>query len=415
MKTEYHSRPMTLRFMRVSAILVVFLLLPGFAPQHSGSPSLAALPQSNLIPAVVYVDNIGHIHELALKGTWQDRDLTSAASAPSVAAGAQPMAFRRSDGLSMIIYLGADLNIHALYLELVRQPARVYWLEVWHHANLTVITTSPQASSDPFGYVRSDGISTVVYCGTDAEIHDLRLESVWIHANLTDITSAPQCASNPVAYVRGDGINTIVYVANISGGPTGRHIIELRLDNGWKWADLTDISGAPNPLGDISAYVRSDGISTIVYGRDNGHIIELRLDNTWKWADLTYIGGGPGTGQTPRGFVRLDGINAINFESAPPDGGLIYQLYLDNGWHSYELTSVPNAVQGYSPIGYVRADGISAVVYIGGPVPHVQEIRLQTEWRWADLTYIGGGENAYALWPYNRSAVAKTYLPLIRR
>ena len=49
---------------------------------ESGSASETALSHSHLTPAVVYVTDDGHIHEIALKGTWQDGDLTAAAGAP---------------------------------------------------------------------------------------------------------------------------------------------------------------------------------------------------------------------------------------------------------------------------------------------------------------------------------------------
>jgi hypothetical protein len=311
----------------------------------------------------------------------------------------------------MVIYRGADNHIHSLYLELLWQGNN--WQEVWKWADLSAITGSPDAISDPYGYVRSDGISTVVYTGSDHHIHDLRLETGWIWADLTDIASAPTAAGGrPVAYVRGDGINTIVY----KGMPAqGGYIYELRLDNGWKWANLNTLSGAPKGFSEPSAYVRSDGISTINYAGYDGHIHEIRLESNWIWADLTAISGAPGTIYSPHGYVRSDGINAIVYATSGADAGRIYELWLDNGWHYYELTSVPNAVRGYMPVGYVRADGISTVVYLGTDW-HIQDIRLETTWQWVDLTSLAGAPAAGSYpWPYNRSVVSSIYLPLIVR
>jgi len=370
--------------------------------------------QSHLTPAVVYVTDDGHIHEIALKGAWQDRDLTAAAGAPVTYAGlSQPMAYRRSDGVSMVVYRGTDDHIHALYLELVRQGTS--WQEVWHWADLSAITGSPAAASDPYGYVRSDGISTVVYTGSDGHIHELRLETGWIWADLTAISGAPTAApGRPITYVRGDGINAIVY----KGMPAqGGYIYELRLDEGWKWVNLNTLASAPLPLSELSAYVRSDGISTIIYAGYDGHIHEVRLETGWIWADLTVISGAPGTGYRPFGYVRSDGINAIVYATGGTDPGHIYELRLDNGWQYYELTSVPNAVRGYRPVGYVRADGISAVVYVGGTVWHIQEIWLGKDgWHWADLSDLAGAAVAGSSpWPYNRSVIANIYLPSVLR
>jgi hypothetical protein len=386
---------------------------PNLSQSGSGIAAEAGLPRSHLTPAVVYIAGNGHIHEIALKGTWQDRDLTAAAEAPVVAYPGviQPMAYRRSDGVSMVIYRGADSDVHSLYLELRRQGNT--WQEVWHWANLSAITGSPAAASDPYGYIRSDGISAVVYTDSQGHIRDLRLEGGWIGSDLTYIASAPTAIpdSRPVAYVRGDGINTVVYKAAVSG-----QIHELRLDDGWKWTNLSGPSGAPLPLSDLSAYVRSDGISTINYAGYDHHIYDLRLETGWISADLTAISGAPETESRPFGYVRSDGINAIVYATSGPDAGRIYELRLDNGWQYYELTSVPNAVRGYRPVGYVRADGISAVVYLGGSVWHVQDIRLETAWQWADLTDLAGAPvtGSYP-WPYNRSVVVRIYVPLIVR
>lgn len=383
--------------------------LPDVSRAESGSVAGMALSRSHLTPAVVYATGDGHIHEIALKGTWQHRDLTAAAGAPvTYPFYSRPMAYRRSDGVSMVVYLGTDNHIHSLYLELRRQGNN--WQEVWHWADLSAITGSPAAASEPYGYVRSDGISTVLYTSSDGHIHELRLEGGWIWADLTAISGAPAAAGVACAYVRGDGINAVVFRGSANG-----HIYELRLDDGWTWADLTALSGAPLPMAGLSAYVRSEGISTINYTGYDGHIHDIRLEGGWIWADLTAISGAPGTGYGPYSYVRGDGINAIVYSTAGADAGRIYELWLGNGWQYYELTSVPNAVRGYAPIGYVRADGISAVVYLGEDW-HIHEIRLQTAWHWADLTYLAGAPAADGPpWPYNRSGVARVYLPLIVR
>jgi hypothetical protein len=402
----------------VAATATVYALPPADPPtqpdvaQTESEPAAGtALPGSHLTPAVVYATGDGHIHELALKGAWQHRDLTAAAGAPLAdAAFSQPMAFRRSDGVSMVVYRGTDQHIHSIYLEIRRQGNT--WQEVWHAADLSAITGSPPAASHPYGYVRSDGISTVLYTGTDGHVHELWLSGVWSWADLTAISGAPAAGSRPIGYVRADRINAVVYTG---AGAQGNRIYELRLDDGWKWADLTALSGAPPAMSGLTAYVRSDGISTINYTGYDGHIHDVRLQTGWIWSDLTAISGAPGTGNRPFSYVRKDGINAILYATSGSDAGRVYELRLDNGWEFYELTSVPNAVRGYWPVGYVRADGISTVVYLGSDW-HILEIRLQDAWHWADLTFLAGAPAADGPpWPYNRSAVARVYVPLVIR
>lgn len=396
-----------MRLIGVLVVLSAVLLQP--VRVLAADTGTAARSNLYLAPSVVFVTGDGHIHELVLKTSWQHRDLTAAAAAPNTYSfDTSVMAFRRSDGVSMVVYRGQDNHIHSLYLELLHQGNS--WQEIWRWADLTAITGSPDAAADPYGYVRSDGISTVVYTGSDGHIHELRLEGGWIWADLTTIAVAPLAAGRAIAYARADGINAIVYVAAYDG-----HICELRLDGGWQWADLTALTLGPLPMSALSTYVRSDGISTINYTGHDGHVHDIRLETSWIWADLTQISGAPGTGSRPFGYVRGDGINAILYATSGAEPGRVIELRLDNGWQHYELTSVANAVRGYMPIGYVRADGISTVVYRSEDF-HIQEIRLETAWQAADLTVLAGAPAADGPpWAYNRSVVAYTYLPLAIR
>lgn len=407
MQTLLHPPSRLWRCLSACAMVMLTLLPQQLAQAENSAANTLTAFQTSLVPSVVYISNDGHIHEIALKGSWQDRDLTAAAGAPLTASGyVYAMPYRRSDGVSMIVYRGADNHVHSLHLEL-RQVGSA-WQELWHWADLTQLTGSPLTNCDPYPYVRSDGISTVIYAGGDGHVHELRLQGGWIGADLTAMSGAPAASGCPIAYVRGDGINAIVY-------NSGDHIHELRLDNGWEVSDLTILSGAPNPMSGLSAYVRSEGISTINYAGFDGHIHDIRLEGTWIWSDLTAISGAPGTTYLPFGHVRSDGINAIVYATAGATPGHIYELYLDDGWKYYELTSVPNAVRGYRPVAYVRADGINAVTYFGIDY-HVHEIYLQTAWHWADLTTLAGAPVAGSyVRPYNRSAVARVYLPLVLR
>jgi hypothetical protein len=312
----------------------------------------------------------------------------------------------------MVVYRGKDLHIHSLYLEFLWTGNK--WEEVWRWADLSAITGAPDAASDPYGYVRSDGISSVLYTGGDGHIHELRLEGGWIWADLTAIAGTPAALHlAPIGYVRGDGINAIVYYAS-----SNSHIIELRLEDSWQTADLTDLTGAPLPRSSPSAYVRSDGVSTINYAGADYHVHDLRLESGWIWSDLTAITGAPETEGRPCGYVRSDGVNAIVYATAAPYAGHIFEIRLSNGWHYYELTSVSGADLGDAPVGHVRADGVSAVVYQSIEAGwRIQEFWLDRAWHWADLSELAGAPAAISTpWPYNRSAYAAyIYLPMIRR
>ncbi|MBN2149290.1 MAG: hypothetical protein JW726_18020, partial [Anaerolineales bacterium] len=265
----------------------------------------------------------------------------------------------------------------------------------------------------------SDGISVVYYTGTDMHIHELRLEGGgWIWADLSYITGAPAVYYAEVTpYIRGDRLNAILFISR-----TNYDLYELRLQpDGWKYSDLTALSGAPLPRSYPSAMVRSDGITALTYTYDR-HIIELRLEGgNWLWADLTDLSGAPdaiiNVTRLTSGYVRSDGINALVYETH--DGaGRIYELRLDNGWQAYELTSVKGAVPGYYPIAYVRADGINAVVYLGTD-QHIQELRLGATWIPADLTSLAGASPAGYMgqpWPYNRPYIpSHIFLPMVRK
>ena len=45
----------------------------------------------------------------------------------------------------------------------------------WVHTDLSRATGTPTDAGPPFAYVRSDGVSSIVYCGADRHIHELAL------------------------------------------------------------------------------------------------------------------------------------------------------------------------------------------------------------------------------------------------
>lgn len=396
----------------VLVILISTCLISWRQPTQSqagaASPTATVYPRRGLIPAVVYVSSSDqHIHELAFKNTWQDTDLTAASGAPLINGNAIPMAFRMSDGVSMVVYWGADRHVYAIYLELLLQANN--WHEVWHLADLTAIAASPLAATNPYGFNRSDGVPAVVYMSSDGHVHELRLDAGWHWSDLTVLSNAPvplyYFLREPVAYVRSDGMTTVLFECVVD------HICELRLDNGWKWADLTADAGAPITGSPYSLYIQSDGLTTINYIGSDHHLYHLKLGLVWQWADLTALSGAPlgpiGYGRNgPFGYVRYDGINTVVFATEDLH---LYEIRFDNGWKNWEMTSIQDAVLGWDPKGYVRADGFTAVVYQGND-NSIREIRLESDgWHPANLTYLAGAPSSwYGLggpWPYNRSTL----------
>jgi hypothetical protein len=72
------------------------------------------------------------------------------------------------------------------------------------------------AVGNPFPYVTHDGDPRVVYLGSDAHIHELRLQGGWYQADLsaivTDSPPAVPAGSTPFAHFGSDGIARVLYL-----------------------------------------------------------------------------------------------------------------------------------------------------------------------------------------------------------
>jgi hypothetical protein len=61
------------------------------------------------------------------------------------------------------------------------------------------------------GYLRGDGVTAVVYPGHD-RIHELTLVGDhWLHSDLSRAAGTLTSSGYPFAYVRSDGVSSIVY------------------------------------------------------------------------------------------------------------------------------------------------------------------------------------------------------------
>jgi hypothetical protein len=185
-------------------------------------------------------------------------------------------------------------------------------------------TTAPQAvttsAGSPVGYIRSDGVSAVVYQTSAHHIGGLAWNGIqWIYTDLTAATGCPNASSTfrPRAYTRQDGFSAVVYV----DGSSNVRELTLAPPNFTGWA----CNRLPNtkPVGsELSPFDQSDGTSTVLYvSTSEDHIHQLGLDpvsGTWFDADLTNASFGPlasgGTGAVS-GYVRSDGWDSIVYKT----------------------------------------------------------------------------------------------------
>jgi len=160
-----------------------------------------------------------------------DRDLNLAVPAAVLPFRvAKPACYVRSDGVTAVVYSGVDEDsLH----ELVCLPDGSWQLG-------GQLATGIGLVQSPACYVRSDGVNAIVYRGPDANIYELAGNSEL--NSLTELFGAPLAASNPVCYVRSDKVNSVVYVG------VDRLIHELYLIPGQDWQHGTPAHARPSLL-----------------------------------------------------------------------------------------------------------------------------------------------------------------------
>jgi hypothetical protein len=264
--------------------------LTGAPPAVTTAPP-AAISRSDVggspIWSVTYkAQTNGHIYELSngpdFSDGWQMADISVQSGAPT-AIGA-PNTASIWLGHQDIFYRGLNGKIIHLHKE---------YNTPWLVENLTTLTNAPLTSTDAMAITRrADGYTSVVYRGSDSQIHELyqhlNSDPDWHVGAPGSSTSAPAPNSTPDAYVRHDDTYSIVYTAD------NGHIIELHLTSAWHSHDLTASASAPLAIASSrpSAYRRADGVNAVVYRGTNGHVIELYNFSgatTWQWGDLTAL------------------------------------------------------------------------------------------------------------------------------
>jgi hypothetical protein len=260
------------------------------------------------------------------------------------------------------------------------------------------------------GYARSTGVDAVVRGGSDGQIHELRYENgQWLASEISGIPGAggtgqaPAPSSALTAYRRSDGSPSVLY-------RSGNQLIETNLQSyGWRWFQFPLLAGT-TPVGNPAAYVRGDGVGAVLYRTSAGHIVEVTetLSPFWTANDLTAaIPGAPLAAGDPTAYLRSDGVSSVLFRSADNQ---IFELYMspDHHWDWGEPSVLAGAPAATSnPRGYVMHQGTNSIVYstTGG---RVEALTLDgAGWHGADIT--GGGASSYSdPVPYVRTDATET-------
>ena len=242
------------------------------------------------VEAVLYIDVNRHVHEVRRSGTtFIDLDFTSTPiNAPLTAWGQQngplpdAIGYVRTGLKSAVIY--RDSNNHVI--ELLHTPGAN---PAWVASDLTVLSGSQfiVGKGSAFPYARSDGYNTVVYVANDGHIHELATfatpgsgTGTWGDYDLTAVTGTfSQATSDPWGYRRSDNCNAVLYASD-----GALHELALCPGSGWGYGLLPAVS----PLGGLhrrpSGYIRADGVNAVVYVGSDASIHELALTGG-GWVD----------------------------------------------------------------------------------------------------------------------------------
>jgi hypothetical protein len=233
------------------------------------------------------------------------------------------------------------------------------------YTNLSANAHAPRAISDPKAYeFPALGTHNVVYVGTDKHLHGLWWTTAAVgHDDLTTLSHASPPSGNPFPYV-----SPPFGVQNVAYRGTDRHLHVLYWSTGAVGHDdITKLSGAPALAGDPFAYfITSQGVQNIVYRGVDGHLHGLYWGlGAVGHDDLTLLSGAPAPTGNPTAYVTSAGVQTVVYRGTD---GHIHALYWTTGAVSHDDLS-ENGVSGAPlPIGDVEAyfnaqDGSNHVVY----------------------------------------------------
>jgi len=218
---------------------------------------------------VFYLDASGDVHELATTadGQWADLNLTQRTGAPAAVANSALSAYQWAAGNSkQVVYLDVLGHVHELSVTAGGQ---------WAHIDLTKYTGAPAAwtlSSLP-GYQWVAGKSNqVVYLDAAGHVHELSgtVGRRWAHTDLTQRAGAPAAGarSRLSGYEWADGKSKqVVYLDALSGyqwaGGNAKQVVYLDAagnvsERSATWDDQATPPG-PGPWADANLTLLSHG------------------------------------------------------------------------------------------------------------------------------------------------------------
>ena len=320
-----------------------------------GTPAAASRPTAVVIPGlgvhnIAYRDTSGRLWEL-----WRDSagrtgttNLTGNAGAP--AATGDPFAYvHHQSNTEILLYRGTDSRIHSLY----------WSTGAVGHDDLSGFAGAPNASGDPVGYYMPASDSHhVIYRTSNGHLQELfwfGASPVGYGGDLTAAAGAPNAIGNPSAYAAG-GTNIVYY-----RGADGR-IHSLYWDTGAVGHDnLSGFAGTPNAVSEPFAYYTAfNDVHQVVYVGTDGHIYELYWQgaNAVAGWDLSAPSGAPAaTGSLTAYYNPSENTKHVIYRSA--DGRLHEIWWIPGGGvpaHGDLTTFAGAPLAASAPVGFDTTD-----------------------------------------------------------
>lgn len=260
-------------------------------PIASGNPVAYYNPDDNT-QNVDYVGGDGHVHQLWWTGSGAVGQGDITPEGPN--AVGDLTAYQLADHTQHVIYRGIDAHLH-----------EIWWTGSSAAAVGDLAPNGPNAAGDPSGYfILADQSQHVIYRSADKHLHEIW----WIGSGAKgqgDLTpGGGLAAGDPTAYFAADGENHVIFEATNgysqrlywqgSVAPTERALVIPNVPepvNSWVKA-ATAVQELSKPA---AFYVPSDGTEHVVYVGADSHLHELIWAGTGivTHNDLTQLAGAP--------------------------------------------------------------------------------------------------------------------------
>jgi|GEM_PF-2117100 len=278
------------------------------APNVTGDPAAYAYPAQNM-NNVLYRGSDNHVYDLFwTTGAVGKRDLTALAGAPNAAGPPHGVVFAAL-GVQNAVYRADNGRLYSLWWSSGATVGR---------DDLTTLSGAPKpmVGADPFSVVfDSLAVENALYRGNDNHLHSLYWSTGAVgHDDLTALSGAPLPAGNVKSYIA-----TTYNLENALYRGEDGHVHGLYWSTGAVGHDdLTWASHAPLPKGDPTGYfVAADGSHHVVYRDVDGHVQAL----AWTVGvvtrdDLTLLAGAPNAASEPTAYVAPDGSHHVVYRSS---------------------------------------------------------------------------------------------------